>query len=347
MKNFISDLIILKLGHEPTVGQREMINELAAFVSAPDADTLFLLKGYAGTGKTATISALVKVLDELKIKFVLLAPTGRAAKVLSKQSGKTASTIHKRIYRQKSVADGDSKFSLDRNINKNTVFVVDEASMISNLPQDHSVFGSGYLLSDLIEYVTSGFNCKLIISGDTAQLPPVGLTVSPALEKEELSLFGLEVITKELREVVRQSLDSGILENATYIRNRILSASPSGFWPIKMKGFEDVVPLGGDQLIDEISSCYSQMGMEETIVITRSNKRANLFNEGIRKTILFQEDQIMRGDLLMIVKNNYHWSKELEELDFIANGDIAEIIRIRKYEERYGFSLRQCGIASN
>lgn len=337
MKKFISDLIMLKLGHEPTVGQREMINELAAFVSAPDADTLFLLKGYAGTGKTATISALVKVLDELKIKFILLAPTGRAAKVLSKQSGKTASTIHKRIYRQQSVADGDSKFSLDRNISKNTVFVVDEASMISNLPQVHSVFGSGYLLSDLIEYVTSGFNCKLIISGDTAQLPPVGLTVSPALEKDELSLFGLEVITKELREVVRQSLDSGILENATYIRNRILSASPAGFWHLKTKGFKDVVQLGGDQLIDEISNCYSQMGMEETIVITRSNKRANLFNEGIRKTILFQEDQIMRGDLLMIVKNNYHWSKELEELDFIANGDIAEIVRIRKYEERYGF----------
>jgi len=337
MKNFISDLIIHKLGHEPTVGQREMINELAAFVSAPDADTLFLLKGYAGTGKTATISALVKVLDELKIKFVLLAPTGRAAKVLSKQSGKTASTIHKRIYRQQSAANGDSKFSLDRNISKNTVFVVDEASMISNLPQDHNVFGSGYLLSDLIEYVTSGFNCKLIISGDTAQLPPVGLTVSPALEKEELSLFGLEVITMELREVVRQSLDSGILENATYIRNRILSESPAGFWPIKIKGFQDVVQLGGDQLIDEISNCYNQQGVEETIVITRSNKRANLFNEGIRKTILFQEDQIMRGDLLMIVKNNYHWSKEMEELDFIANGDIAEIIRIRKYEERYGF----------
>ena len=337
MKNFISGLIIQKLGHEPTSGQKEMIDKLAAFVSVPESDTLFLLKGYAGTGKTTTISAMVKVLDELKIKFVLLAPTGRAAKVLSKQSGKPASTIHKKIYRQQSTADGASKFSLDRNPGKNIVFIVDEASMISNLPQDHSVFGSGYLLSDLIEYVTSGFNCKLIVSGDTAQLPPVGLSVSPALEKDELSLFGMDVISMELREVVRQSQESGILENATYIRNRILEDSPAGFWPIKMKGFPDVIQLGGDQLIDEISNCYNRLGMEDTIVITRSNKRANLFNEGIRKTILYQEDQIMKGDLLMIVKNNYHWSKQVEELDFIANGDIAEIVRIKKYEERYGF----------
>jgi exodeoxyribonuclease-5 len=339
MKNFISDLILQKLGHKPTPGQREMIDNLAAYISDPGSasDALFLLKGYAGTGKTSTISALVKVLDDLKIKFVLLAPTGRAAKVLSKQSGKPASTIHKKIYRQQSTADGASKFSLDRNLSKNTVFVVDESSMISNLPQDHSVFGSGYLLSDLIEYVTGGFNCKLIVSGDTAQLPPVGISVSPALETDELSLFGMEVITMELKEVVRQSLESGILENATYIRNRILEDSPAGFWPIKMKGYQDVIRIGGDQLIDEISNCYSRFGMAETIVITRSNKRANLFNEGIRKTILYQEDQIMKGDLLMIVKNNYHWSKQLEELDFIANGDIAEIVRIKKYEERYGF----------
>lgn len=337
MKKFISDLILVKLGHDPTPGQKEMIDSLAEFVSNSESDRLFLLKGYAGTGKTSAISALVKVLDELKIKFVLLAPTGRAAKVLSNQSGKPASTIHKKIYRQQAVADGASRFSLDRNLSKNTVFIVDEASMISNMPQDHSVFGSGYLLSDLIEYVLGGFNCKLIISGDTAQLPPVGLQVSPALDKEELSLFGMEVIEKELKEVVRQSLDSGILLNATAIRNRILEDSPTGFWHLKMKKIQDVIQLGGDQLIEEISNCYNRIGMEETIVITRSNKRANLFNEGIRRTILYQEDQISKGDLLMIVKNNYHWSKQLEELDFIANGDIAEIIRIKKQEERYGF----------
>ncbi len=337
MKNFVAQLIMQKLGHEPTIGQKEMIDKLSDFVSSPDSDSIFLLKGYAGTGKTSAISALVKVLDELKIKFVLLAPTGRAAKVLTKQSGKSASTIHKKIYRQQSGADGSSKFSLDRNMSKSTIFVVDEASMISNLPQNQSVFGSGYLLSDLIEYINSGFNCKLIVSGDTAQLPPVGLSMSPALESDELSLFGKEVISMELREVVRQSKGSGILENATYIRNRILKETPTGFWPIKMKGFEDVIQLGGDQLIDEISNCYSRVGMEETIVITRSNKRANLFNEGIRKTILYQEDQIMKGDLLMIVKNNYHWSKQLEVLEFIANGDIAEIVRIQKREERYGF----------
>jgi len=337
MKKFISDLILVKLGHEPTPGQKEMIDSLAEFVSNSESDRLFLLKGYAGTGKTSAISALVKVLDELKIKFVLLAPTGRAAKVLSNQSGKPSSTIHKKIYRQQAVADGASRFSLDRNLSKNTIFIVDEASMISNMPQDHSVFGSGYLLSDLIEYVLGGFNCKLIISGDTAQLPPVGLQVSPALDKEELSLFGMEVIEQELKEVVRQSLDSGILLNATAIRNRILEDSPTGFWHLKIKKIQDVIQLGGDQLIEEISNCYNRIGMEETIVITRSNKRANLFNEGIRRTILYQEDQISKGDLLMIVKNNYHWSKQLEELDFIANGDIAEIIRIKKQEERYGF----------
>lgn len=337
MKKFISDLILVKLGHEPTPGQKEMIDSLAEFVSNSESDRLYLLKGYAGTGKTSVISALVKVLDELKIKFVLLAPTGRAAKVLSNQSGKPASTIHKKIYRQQATADGASKFSLDRNLAKNALFIVDEASMISNMPQEHSVFGSGYLLSDMIEYVLGGFNCKLIISGDTAQLPPVGLQVSPALDKEELSLFGMEVIEKELKEVVRQSLDSGILLNATAIRNRILEDSPTGFWHLNMEKIQDVVQLGGDQLIEEISNSYNRIGMEETIVITRSNKRANLFNEGIRRTILYQEDQISKGDLLMIVKNNYHWSKQLEELDFIANGDIAEIIRIKKQEERYGF----------
>lgn len=336
MKKFISDLILQKLGHEPTGGQQEMIDKLAAFISSPETDSLFLLKGYAGTGKTTALSALVKVLDELRIKYVQLAPTGRAAKVMSKQSGKPASTIHKRIYRQVSSGDGSSKFSLDRNLNKNTIFVVDEASMISNLPQDQSVFGSGYLLSDLIEYVTGGFNCKLIISGDTAQLPPVGLSMSPALEKEELNHFGFDIVETELREVVRQTVDSGILGNATFIRNRIPDETATGFFPINTHG-NDIVRIGGDQLIDEISNCYNTYGMEDTIVITRSNKRANLFNEGIRKTILYREEQISRGDFLMIVKNNYHWVGQLEEIDFIANGDIAEIVRIRKLEERYGF----------
>jgi len=337
MKKFVTDLILQKLGHEPTPGQSEVIDSLAAFVASPDSDQLFLLKGYAGTGKTATISALVKVLDELKLKFVLLAPTGRAAKVLSRQSGKSASTIHKKIYRQMAVGDGSSKFSLDRNMGRNTIFIVDEASMISNLPQDHNVFGSGYLLSDLIEYVAGGYLCKLIISGDTAQLPPVGLSVSPALDNEELNLFGKEVIALEMREVVRQSTDSGILRNATAIRNRIMVNNPLGFWKLQLKGFKDVARIGGEELIEEIGNSYSKIGMEETIVITRSNKRANIFNDGIRRTILYQEDKIAKGDLLMIVKNNYHWSKQLEEIDFIANGDIAEIVRIKKQEERYGF----------
>jgi exodeoxyribonuclease V len=339
MQSFIAGLITQKLGHNPTPGQKEMIDCLATYIADPGSvsETLFLLKGYAGTGKTSTISALVRVLDELKIKFVLLAPTGRAAKVLSKQSGKLASTIHKKIYRQQSGPDGSAKFSLDRNLSKNAIFIVDEASMISNLPQDQNIFGSGYLLSDLISYITGGFKCKLIIAGDTAQLPPVGLTMSPALEETELNLFGMDVISMELTEVVRQSVNSGILENATFIRNLIPGKPANGFWTIKTKGFQDVIQLGGEQLIEEISNCYRKIGMQDTIVITRSNKRANQFNQGIRRTILYQEEQLMRGDLLMIVKNNYHWSAQHEDLDFIANGDIAEIIRIKKYEERYGF----------
>jgi len=341
MKNFLSGLITQKLGHQPTQGQMEMIDLLAAYITGSNSasDEVFLLKGYAGTGKTSTISALVKVLDDLKINFVLLAPTGRAAKVLSNQSGKFASTIHKKIYRQQSGADGTAKFSLDRNLSKNTIFIIDEASMISNLPQDQNIFGSGYLLSDLFSYVSGGFNCKLIISGDTAQLPPVGLTMSPALETEELELFSVAVTSMELTEVVRQSSQSGILENATFIRNRISDESAKGFWPVRTAMYKDVFLLGGDQLIEEISNCYRQLGMEETIIITRSNKRANLFNEGIRKSILYMEDQLVRGDLLMVVKNNYHWSAQLKELDFIANGDIAEVVRIKKREERYGFNF--------
>ncbi|MCE1200218.1 MAG: AAA family ATPase, partial [Marinilabiliales bacterium] len=330
MKKFISEKIAQRLGHEPTEGQREMMEKLAEFIVSPENDTLFLLKGYAGTGKTSSISALVQVLEELKIRFVLLAPTGRAAKVLSGFSGKPASTIHKKIYRQQSLAGGETRFALDRNLNRNTLFIVDEASMISNLPQENGFFGSGYLLSDLIEYVMGGLGCKLILSGDTAQLPPVGLDLSPALEPGELKLFDLEVVAVELKEVVRQSLDSGILANATVLRNRIREESPTGFWEIMTHGRPDVVRIGGDQLIEEISQCYDRLGMEQTMIVTRSNKRANLFNEGIRRTILYKEEQVTRGDLVMVVRNTYYWSNQCNELEFIANGDIAEVVRIRK-----------------
>ena len=337
LKKYISKLIIEEIKFEPTVCQREMADKAAEFITSENSDVIFLLKGYAGTGKTTALSALVRVLESLRMKAVLLAPTGRASKVLSRYSGKPATTIHKKIYRQESASGGTGKFSLDRNLHKNTIFIIDEASMISNNPQENNIFGSGYLLSDVIEYVMSGENCRLILAGDTAQLPPVGFSVSPALEEEELKYFNLEVIRCELTNVVRQAVKSGILENATMIRNLLLKDQYEGYWKIQTEGFSDVIRIGGADLIEEISGCYHKYGIDETIVVTRSNKRANKFNEGIRRSVLYREEQISTGDLVMSVKNNYHWAKQSEELGFIANGDIAEVVRIRKYEEKYGF----------
>jgi exodeoxyribonuclease-5 len=337
LKKYISNLIIEEIKFDPTDCQREMADKAAEFITIDNPNVVFLLKGYAGTGKTTALSALVRVLDTLKMKTVLFAPTGRASKVLSRYAGKPATTIHKKIYRQQSNTDGYGKFALDRNLHTNTIFFVDEASMISNLTQEQVFFGSGNLLSDLIEYVMSGENCRLVIAGDTAQLPPVGFSVSPALEEEELKYFDLEVIKCELTEVVRQALKSGILENATIIRNLLADEQPAGYWKINTVGFKDIVRIGGADLIEEISNCYSRYGIDETIVVTRSNKRANKFNEGIRRAVLYREEQISMGDLVMIVKNNYYWTKQSEEFDFIANGDIAEVVRIRKFEEKYGF----------
>ncbi len=337
LKSFISNLIIEEIKLEPTDCQREMADKIAKFITVDLSNIVFLLRGYAGTGKTTALSALVRVLDTLKMKAVLLAPTGRASKVLSRDAGKPATTIHKKIYRQQSVNNGYGKFGLDRNLHKNTIFIIDEASMISNIPQEQNIFGSGYLLTDLIEYVISGENCRLIIAGDTAQLPPVGFSVSPALEEEELKYFDLDVIKCELTQVVRQAIKSGILENATMIRNLISGEQPHGYWKIKTSGFNDIIRIGGADLIEEISGCYHKFGIDETIVVTRSNKRANKFNEGIRRSVLYREEQISTGDLVMSVKNNYHWAKQSEELGFIANGDIAEVVRIRRFEEKYGF----------
>jgi exodeoxyribonuclease-5 len=339
LKSYISDQILKEFGFEPTTCQKEMTVKLSAFITSGMQNQVFLLKGYAGTGKTTAISALVKVLDNMKIQTVLLAPTGRASKVLSQYCGKPASTIHKKIYRQQSGSDYNARFLLDRNLYRNAVFIVDEASMISNISQELSVFGSGHLLSDLIEYVLSGDNCKLIISGDAAQLPPVGLNISPALDTEELKYFDLDVISCEMTEVVRQSEKSGILFNASHLRNLLALEEFKGFWKISVSGFKDIIRLPGSDLTEEISNCYNKFGIDETIIITRSNKRANKFNEGIRRTILYREDQISTGDLIMVVKNNYFWTKHLEseEFNFIANGDIAKVLKIRKYEEKYGY----------
>ncbi len=337
LKKYISKLIIDEIKFDPTVCQIVMADKAAEFITLEHSNVVFLLRGYAGTGKTTALSALVRVLESLKMKTVLLAPTGRASKVLSRYSGKPATTIHKKIYRQQAASGGTGKFSLDRNLHKNTIFIIDEASMISNNPQENNIFGSGYLLSDVIEYVMSGDNCRLILAGDTAQLPPVGFSISPALEEEELKYFDLEVVMCELTNVVRQSVRSGILENATMIRNLLQEEQHEGYWKIKTAGFNDILRIGGADLIEEISGCYHKFGIDETIVVTRSNKRANKFNEGIRRSVLYREEQISNGDLVMSVKNNYHWAKQSEELGFIANGDIAEVVRIRKYEEKYGF----------
>lgn len=338
IKNHLNTLLTQKLPFPPTKSQQELISELAGYITSSEPDVIMLIKGYAGTGKTTMIYSVTQVLDSLKIRSVLMAPTGRAAKVMAGYTGKAAFTIHKSIYRQQSSADGMGRFVLDKNLYKNTYFIVDEASMISDEAGDSSVFGSGRLLDDLLEYVYSGENCRLILVGDTAQLPPVGLAVSPALEPAVLEDFGFSVKTVELTEVVRQAEDSGILFNATNIRTLIREEGENeGFFPIEMEGFDDLARISGAELIETIASCYDKYGLFETTVVTRSNKRANLFNKGIRGSILYKENEIERGDLLMVVKNNYYWPVEDSGIDFIANGDIAEIISIRGYEELYGF----------
>ena len=338
IKNHIQSEILRYLGKSPTKGQEELSLKFADFVTEPDPDSVFILKGYAGTGKTTMLSSLVKTFAKFNLRSVLLAPTGRAAKVLSGYTGQNAYTIHKSIYRQQSSTDGFGRFVLNKNLLKDTFFIVDEASMVPNSNAESSIFGSGRLLEDLIEYVYSGTNCRLILVGDTAQLPPVGLDVSPALSKNELDSYDRNVFELELTEVVRQDQNSGILFNATLIRNLITGEyfSP-GYFRLKCETFNDIRRIGGADLIEEISTCYGRYGLFETIVVTRSNKRANKFNEGIRSTILYKEADISVGDLMMVVKNNYFWLEENEKIDFIANGDIAEIVSIYKYEELYGF----------
>jgi len=337
IKNHFQSEILNCLGKAPTTNQKELAGRFAEFITESGDDATFLLKGYAGTGKTTMLSSLVKTLTKYKFRSVLLAPTGRAAKVLAGYAEINAYTIHKSIYRQQSSSDGMGRFVLNKNLFKDTFFIVDEASMVPNSMSESSIFGSGRLLEDLIEYVYSGINCHLILVGDTAQLPPVGLDISPALSRTELEFYDREVSEYELTEVVRQDRDSGILYNATLIRTLITEGDyVSGYFKIDCTSFDDLRRIGGADLIDEISTCYDRYGLFETIVVTRSNKRANKFNEGIRSTILYKEAEISVGDLLMVVKNNYFWLEENENIDFIANGDIAEIIAIYKYEELYG-----------
>ncbi len=334
LKNYLYKELKQNLEFEPTQGQDLLLKMMGDYLSAPSFNEIFLIKGYAGTGKTTTVNALVHTLSTFKQKSVLLAPTGRAAKVLSSYTGSPAFTIHKKIYRQQSGKDGLGRFVLDRNLHKNTVFIVDEASMIGDRAYESNQFGSGDLLADLISYVDSGSDCRLILIGDVAQLPPVGLEISPALDKAYLERMGYNIREAYLRDVVRQALDSGILKNATDLRQK-LDSEEAGMPEIKIGGFPDIVRLGGAELIEELESSYYKYGESETIVVSRSNKRANKFNMGIRNQILWREEEISVGDLLMIVKNNYHWVSPEEGLDFIANGDIAKLERIIRYYSMY------------
>ena len=333
--NFLINSFIEELKHEPTNDQNQLFEKLAQFILDKSKDCVFLINGYAGTGKTSSISSVVKALRKVETKTFLLAPTGRAAKVFSHYSGQAAYTIHKKIYRQRSSSDGFGVFNLDKNLHKDTIFIVDEASMISDSNGENSIFGSGNLLNDLIEYVYTGSNCKLILTGDTAQLPPVGFDLSPALEALTLEGFNLKVTEVSLTQVVRQSLESGILSNATELRTLINKNIFSIKRPKFILNQTEVIRISGENLIEEISSSYDRFGIDNVIVINRSNKRANKYNQGIRNSILYRENQISTGDLIMVVKNNYYWSETIEELDFIANGDIAEIIKITDYQEMY------------
>jgi exodeoxyribonuclease-5 len=328
------------LGNTPTDDQSEALKKISSYVVEDKQDIIFLLTGYAGTGKTSIISAMVKTLDLLRIKSVLLAPTGRAAKVLSNFSGKQAFTIHKKIYRQKSQKEGIGSFVLDRNLSRDTYFIVDEASMVSNSSADSSIFGSGKVLEDLIEYVYSGTGCKLFLAGDTAQLPPVGSQISPALDPQVLKDHGFGVVSSELKQVLRQNETSGILMNATIIRKQIADLMLER--PLLRTGdFKDIVRISGEDLIEEISGAYGNCGLENTIIVVNSNKQANRYNQGIRNRIFFREEEISTGDIVMVVKNNYFVPQEEENISFIANGDIAEIRRIIRYEELYGFRFAE------
>lgn len=337
IKNHVKSLLEQNLPFIPTNCQNELINGLSEFITSDQQDIILLMKGFAGTGKTSMINVLTRTLVSLKIKAVLLAPTGRAAKVMAGYTSMSAFTIHKKIYRQQSSADGAGRFVLDKNLHKDTWFIVDEASMITNASNENSLFGSGNLLDDLLEYVYSGANCRLLLAGDTAQLPPVGLSISPALEAFRLKEHGFEVKEYILTEVVRQSSDSGILSCATQLRKHIEENDSNGFLTLHQELFADVTRLSGEELIEQISSCYERYGLYETTIVTRSNKRANLYNKGIRGSILYRENEIERGDLLMVVKNNYYWVNEDSGMDFIANGEMAEVVSIYGYEELYGF----------
>lgn len=337
LNNDLSQQIKRNFSYKPTEEQENTLNSFSNFLLSPSSEKIFVLRGYAGTGKTSLVSALVKTLGEVGRKCVLLAPTGRAAKVFSLYSHHPAYTIHRRIYRQRVFSGDMENFTLNTNLHRQTLFIVDEASMIANEGLSGASFGTGRLLDDLIEYVYSVPGCSLMLVGDTAQLPPVGEEQSPALSVPVLQGYGLEVTECLLTQVVRQAADSGILYNATLLRHSIMKDACFGLPSVRIGKFPDVKVIQGGDLIEAISDSYDKVGMDETIIICRSNKRANLYNRGIRNTILYREDELNAGDVLMVAKNNYFWGADCKELDFIANGDVAVVRRVRRVREMYGF----------
>ena len=341
INNYLERQIKEIFSYQPTFEQEIAVKSLSEFLLSTANDAVFVLRGYAGTGKTSLVGALVKTLDKLQQKSVLLAPTGRAAKVFSAYAGHPAFTIHKKIYRQQSFSNEVSNFSVNDNLATHTLFIVDEASMISNEGLSGAVFGTGRLLDDLVQFVYSGEGCRLLLMGDTAQLPPVGEEQSPALFTEALKGYGLEVREVDLTQVVRQVQDSGILWNATALRQLIASDDCASLPKIRVTGFADICVVPGDELIDKLNDCYERDGMDETIVVCRSNKRANIYNKGIRAQILYREDELNTGDMLMVAKNNYYWTEQYKEMDFIANGEIAIVRRVRRTREMYGFRFAE------
>lgn len=333
--------LLKHFSHKPTKEQKAVLEDLSEFISTLGSRSIFLLKGYAGTGKTTLISALVKSLPSVGKRSALLAPTGRAAKVLAKYSKRKASTLHKKIYWIRTSKNGNTFITLKENLHTNTIFIVDEASMI---PEDlNDSLSKRSLLEDLIKYVYEGIDCKLILIGDTAQLPPVHLDVSPALDEENLhKKYQKQIISKELKEVVRQEKNSLVLENATQLR-KLIEVNNNSLPKIKLNN--DVIRISsGEDLQENIEAAYAQSGVENTTIICRSNKRANQYNNRIRSEILWQEDIISSGDILMVVRNNYFWLDEKSEAGFLANGDIIEVTRVKEIIERYGFKFAKASI---
>lgn len=350
--DFLYNGFISHLKHEPTSCQESLLHKVADFVSSDDDDIL-VVNGYAGTGKTTALSAVISVMKQFGTKCVLLAPTGRAAKVLSSYSGQPAYTIHKHIYRQKSVGgDGFGQFTLAPNKDKETLFVVDEVSLIgieAGQQQSTTAFGTGNLLDDLISFVRMGVECKVILVGDSAQLPPVGLDASPALSKDYMAMMGGTVFA-ELSTVVRQQQESGILYNATMLRQlqaemdygpSLMDVCDLG---LEVSCFDDIERISGGELIEKISDAYAEYGEDDTVILCRSNRRAIKYNIGIRSTVQFKEERLVRDDKLMIVKNCYQFLEEVEGMDYIANGDIAKLVKISKFEERYGLHFAEARI---